>query len=106
MKEYPCIESTIEVLTRYQKMDTTIRLWINKDKLDDGNFKERELIVEKIHKYMKRKSYNPTLEEFVKTILKIAPKTNAVQLLSIHPMNSARYGTVIYTVDFSEDVHG
>lgn len=101
-KKYPCIESTIDIMHG----DTTIRLWVN----------EEDLIPTDITGYLKNlESFLFELGtrdriEIINFIAKEIPNINAVQILDRYVTEKGsfeiKYGTVAYTVDFSEDVHG
>ena len=91
MKQFPCIESTLDITLGSR----TIRLWINrKDIPENSDLLEYEKQIIKNWLLPKR--------EFLLWASEL-PNINAIQLLE--RVGDIKYGTVVYTVPF-EDVHG
>lgn len=98
--KYPCIESHIE----FFQDNYLIRLWIDKKGLVDGNASDRIALIEKFRKFLYKTSANEHFVEVVEWATENIKGLNAIQI-SI-PYGDATYGTVVYLVDFSSDVHG
>jgi len=91
-KEFPCIETTVDVIIGKR----TVRLWIDNNFLEDNFEYEKEMA--KFIKCNKHLATNQLLRDIAAN-----PFINAIQV--IHH-GKVKYGTVVYTVDFSDDVHG
>lgn len=106
MKKYSCIESTIEIaLPQLYLFGILLRLWINKKEISDNESLIRQKYVESITKYFE--SGNPSTTEIIEYIVNLIPDINAIQICDLnYGKYNDKYGTVVYTVPFSEDVHG
>ncbi len=93
MKPYSCIESTVEFMLG----DAKIRLWINEDTIEAEYPNKR--IEGEAFEYVHLKK--PTTKELIVYFIKEIPRLNAIQLIDKDGL-----GVVVYTVPFSEDVHG
>lgn len=108
MKKYPCIESTIEF--KYKNYE--FRLWINQDVLVDNYYQDHgysKMIgtyISSIEKLGARDVDND-FQYIVNFCVKNIEGLNAIQMRNIpENKNDPVYGVVVYTVDFSSDVHG
>lgn len=104
-KEYPCIESTIDISIG----DKFVRLWIDIDEVVSvGN----GLLVDKITERLA--TVEETAASFVRWVAFLVPRLNAVQVRTSlgrldHPKlkGLSQQGVVVYLVDFEKgDVHG
>ncbi len=97
--KYPCVEKTIDLsITNWQ-----FRLWINCDNFDDEHWQKSLEEAEKILTTAYRKNavgeFKNWYEMFEYIIPKI-PSLNAIQI------KNESVGMVVYTVDFSSEIHG
>jgi len=96
-KKYYCIESTIDL--NYYPI--TVRLWINETSLDASQVNEfKEHIVRDIRDFL---DYKGTKDKaaIIEFVTDNIVNLNAVQVLdSITDSRGAKYGAVVYTVDF------
>lgn len=87
VKQYPCIESTLDFSTKNYR----IRLWVNEEKLKDID----QSIITKLKKV---KGDKPKI---INWCAKNIPNINAVQVI-----DNGGKGIVAYVVDFVDDPHG
>lgn len=107
-KKWPCVELTIDL----DYKDFCIRLWIDRTK--DKEYDSVESIVGFItielaylDQTKERQLGRPATREEVQYFLAHALlDLNAIQVMDKHSHDGARFGKVIYCVDFAEDVHG
>lgn len=99
IKKYPCIESTVD----FDYGDIRIRLWINEDDLIPSDMTAN---IHNIKAFLFEVGVKDRIE-IINYIAKEIPNVNAVQVMDRYLNDQdIRFGTVAYTVDFSEDVHG
>ena len=108
LKEFPCIESTLDITHG----DMLIRLWINLDSLDDFyrfDFlkikREIEDNMKRVYIYDNKKFSNFEIQKMIEICSKNIPNLNAIQITKTQE-GVCRVGMVVYTVDFANDVHG
>ncbi len=95
-KKYPCIESTLDIeLGIY-----TVRLWINQKEVP-VEYLEEENMIKRIRDFYDKNI--PTARELF-AFIEDFENLNAIQIQV--RSNDVKFGTVIYLVDFSSDVHG
>lgn len=100
IKKYPCIETTLD----YETGNFIIRLWIDKTNSDDDTVKSSETIA-----YLRGLTdgfwhHDSIFDLLIEKLSKI-PNINAFQIKE-KAKDGISWGTVVYTVYFSEDVHG
>ncbi len=91
--KYPCVESTIDCLVG----DLNVRLWINKETIPNDLRREQEFT----NRVRALSGYQ--IPNLIRKIIDIMPKDlklNAVQV------RDGIVGTVVYTADFTSDIHG
>ncbi len=95
-RKYPCIESTLD----FELGNYIVRLWINKEAVPE-DYLEEENMLKKIREFYEK--HVPTAREMF-TFIEAFENINAVQIQ--FKAGDMKFGTVLYLVDFSSDVHG
>ena len=98
MKPYPCIESTIE----FKVNSINYRLWIDEKDLDYPTSLHTGIAEEL------EKAGPLTFEDKIKLIISKIPSVSAIHVYTEVEIigKTFKLGKVVYTVPFSEDVHG
>lgn len=107
--KFPCIESTLDIpiVDLDRNLDLTIRLWINEESLDairSHELDRLDAIDKSVKDYVNSLNFKYEVRDIIDFCIKIE-KINAVQVLTRFRGNT-KFGVVVYTVDFSNDVHG
>lgn len=98
MKEYPCIESTLDI--EFHKIK--VRLWIDRNTVEES-YEDTEDIINTVHRIL---SKTEVRSEFIAQLKAAYTHINAVQIIDRTIEGDHAEGVVAYLVDFAEDVHG
>lgn len=101
-KPYPCIESTLDITVR----QGTIRLWIQEKEIKDS-YMANSGYAKGIQSFIEEGFHRKNNIDIAEFIIREIPNVNAIQIIPVKgDSRGFDEGMVVYTVDFSSDVHG